>query len=62
MGLFQIPKILLQKMNDIYIFKHIFHAWGLGSAEVQKYPILPYFCDGDAIFDIKLLSEKTNEK
>ena len=47
---------------NLDIFKHIFHTWGLGTAKVQKYLILPYFCDRDAIFDIKLLSEETNGK
>ena len=54
---------ILQKMNEILTFSNTISTHGgLGGAEVQKYSILPYFCDGDAIFDIVLLSEETNEK
>ena len=50
-------------MNEIFTFSNTISTHGgLGGAEVQKYSILPYFCDGDAIFDIVLLSEETNEK
>ena len=56
-------KSIFQKMNEILTFSNTISTHGgLGGAEVQKYSILPYFCDGDAIFDIVLLSEETNEK